>query len=166
MDPLSIAAGVAGLISAVYTIGKGTGAFKSSLSGSVAEYDEFEREIRRFSVLWQAVEPYLTSPQPYITVELNEELETIRRDTTKVLETVRDAITRIQKSDQWETGKSLHSLQQGNTSFLLKKDPIESIKRSRVDRLRLWFNKDEVRFQRTVLGHARASLDTVLAVIT
>jgi len=162
MEPLSIAASITGIVSAGYTIGNAVFSLRSALGLAAIEFELFVQETDQFVLLWRLVEPYIEGPQPYVSEEAVEELRRLHRDAAKILNEFYQTIQTLRQQDRAFIQQQLSRAARSNR--ILFSDWAPSTE-ARVNRLRAYFNRDQIRLQRDQLQFAKGHLNTVLTVI-
>lgn len=165
MDPLSAAAGIIALIGAGYKIGGKAFAYYTGVGDSRDDFARFRDEVDQFGRLWAAVDPYLTAPRPLITPQVREELETMRNDTTAILNSIHATIQKFTTEDVRRTRERVQRV----GMQILVRDFDVAVRKEREPRVaRNWLiflRRDDIRLHRRQLDHARNSLMLILMVV-
>jgi len=164
MDPISIATAITGTLGFVYSIGNAFFSIRSALSLATIEFELFVQETDQFLMLWGLVEPYKAGPTPYVNDDIVQELNRLYSDAAKILNEFHRTIQVLQQEDRRFIDFKLRAAGRSGRLVLDQSGWVPSTE-SRVNRLKLYFNRDQIALQRVQLQYAKSHLNIILSVI-
>jgi len=160
MNPLTLAAAVAGLIETSFTLGIRLYSLYKQNCAALKEFEAFSREVKAFGGTWQMVQPCLEDARPLLSLDCLQTLTNICNGTKDILEDVTETIEIFAFKDK----KATREAKQGTTSIFLcfgNKPAADD----RAHRIRMFFKHNDFTLQRSQLLYANTTLQLVLTVI-
>ena len=164
MDPLTIAAAIAGILGFVYKVGRDVYSFRTALSLASAEFDLFAKETDEFVMLWNLVEPYIQGPTPYVSNEKVEELGRLYSGAAEILNEFHGTIQTLQQEDKRFMDTRLQKASRGPRLAFAPSSWVPSSE-SRAGRLKQYFNRDQLALQRAQLQLVKNQVHIILSLI-
>jgi hypothetical protein len=152
MDPLSIAAGIAGVITGILTLGGAGVSLVNRVSASAQELEAYANEIHQFSVIWRQAEEQIKIRRSQVGEDFEDSFRTWTETTTPLLVRAHNEIRRFERHDRAESTKEV--ARQG--PFAAFRDV--TVWRNREQRIRTYLNRDIIQVQRSQLATAGHSL--------
>jgi len=160
MDPLTLAAAVAGLIGTSFTLGIRLYSLYDQYCAASKEFEAFGREVKAFGGTWQMVQPCLEDAQPLLSLDCLQTLTNICNGTNDILKDVTETVEIFAIEDKKDTREAKQGTAPGFLCFGNK--PVTD---DRAHRIRKFFEHNDFTLQRSQLLYANTTLQLVLTVI-
>jgi hypothetical protein len=152
MDPLTLAAAVAGLIGTSFTLGIRLYSLYDQYCAASEKFEAFGWKVKAFGGTWQMVQPRLEDAQPLLSLDCLQTLTNICNSTNDILKDVAETVEIFAIEDKKDTRKAKQGTAPGFLCFGNKPATDD-----RVHRIRKFFEHNNFTLQRSQLLYANTT---------
>ena len=155
MDPVTLAAGIGGLVRLAASVGQSLFNLCDGISLATREFEVFSQEVNTFATVWMVVQPCLTDPSVALSGPLIRTIARIVNDTRTILVDLRETVDLFSDENDRKYKVTQSKFLRITTS------PEEQRQR----RLKKFLKRSKITLQRSQISYATANLNVMLAVI-